>query len=352
VIKTANFVELSEEEFAEFVKDIEEDPLFKKLTCPEDKLRRAVRYKRFPFTDLAPHFCEFDENIACGRGIEGLDSFFADNKKVIRLIKHLGEDRFKNLFLLDEESLSPDEIASRCGLTLDDVKEITGFLKRIDVYGEFESYAGRGADFKKRFSKVAAIGIREGGGFVIQFFSVKAARGKYLIDYAKIEKLKRENFFSDAEKRNLGKIIRNMELINSRKTMIYRIIEKITRKQNVYLKSGDTKDIIPFSQKELAESIDADCSMVCRAVVGRSVESPLGIEIPLIDFFPSRKDIVKLRISDILSEEKPYTDEAIRKELKERFNIVISRRSVASCRKEMSLPSSFERMKGKVNKFG
>ena len=118
----------------------------------------------------------------------------------------------------------------------------------------------------------------------------------------------------------------------------------IIEKQSLYLDSGDTRSLLPFSQKELASEIDLAASSVSRAISAKSIETPWRQEIPLKQFFPRprkfKKDLLKKLIE---SDNELRSDEAIRKKLWEKFGVSLSRRSVANMRQDLKLPAARSR---------
>ena len=72
--------------------------------------------------------------------------------------------------------------------------------------------------------------------------------------------------------------------------------------------------------------------------------TPWGDEIPLKHFFPNPKRFKKELLKRLLeTEEGLLSDEAIKARLLERFGVAISRRSVASLRKELKIPAARKR---------
>jgi len=55
------YYNMSEYEFAKMVKEIEEEPLFKKLMYPENRREKAIKYERLSRTDISSNFYELKE---------------------------------------------------------------------------------------------------------------------------------------------------------------------------------------------------------------------------------------------------------------------------------------------------
>jgi RNA polymerase sigma-54 factor len=121
-------------------------------------------------------------------------------------------------------------------------------------------------------------------------------------------------------------------------------LQNIIDKQALYLESGDLRSLLPLSQKELAKKIGLAPSSVSRAISGKSIDTPWGEEVSLKHFFPRPKRFKKELLKQLLeTEEELFSDEAIKVKLWEKFGVAISRRSVASLRKELKIPVAWKR---------
>ncbi len=89
-------------------------------------------------------------------------------------------------------------------------------------------------------------------------------------------------------------------------------------------------------------------------MANKSIGTPQKKELPLGFFFPSKKEISKSYLRDIIDQEKvllethtlnyPYSDELIRDRLYQNYRIGVSRRAVAKYRKELDIAPSNRRM--------
>ena len=83
----------------------------------------------------------------------------------------------------------------------------------------------------------------------------------------------------------------------------------------------------------------------------KTIVTPWGEEKELKYFFPSKKEIRKFIIAEIIDgEKKPLSDEKIKDVLSDKYGISISRRSITNCRKELKIESACRR-KEKQNKI-
>jgi len=345
-VKLAELIELSERDFAKIIKKIENEPLFKKLFSPSNPQEKVVSYRPFPRSELSKSFYELKEDIAVDRSSPDVVSLLDSRKELIPLIRRLGIDKFKKYFLYNDGELSYKDISLACNLTEKEVVRIMTFIDDLSIQSEFfnPSMINPGSDI--RYSKIAKIEKDDLGDFVISFFYAHLVRGRYWINYEKLAVLKKNRVFSQAELKKIDRLVNNLETINTRKSIIYRIVRKILEIQSIYLSTGNPRNIVPFTQRELARKINTDPSIISRAIARRSIETPWQEEYPLKYFFPSKKSIIKGLISDIVDDEECiYTDDGIREQLKKTFSIDVSRRSVASYRKELKIVTSLERIK-------
>jgi len=345
-VKLANLIEISEGDFTKIIKKIESKPLFKRLFSPSNPQEKVISYRRFPWSELSKRFYELKEDMAVDRSSPDIVPLLDSRKKIVPIIKGLGIDKFKKYFLYSDGELSYKDISLACNLQEKEVMEIMALIDDFSIYNEFFNPSMINPGGSICYSKVAKIEKEDSGDFVINFFSPHIAKGRYWINYEKLAEMKKKEVFSQTELKKIGKLINTLEAINMRKSIIYRIIKNILEKQSIYLTTANPGNLIPLTQRELAKRINTDPSLISRAIGRRSIETPWGEEYPLKYFFPSKKTNIKGLISDIINGGKcMYTDEEIKRELKRAFNIDISRRSVASYRKELKIPTSSERIK-------
>ena len=143
-------------------------------------------------------------------------------------------------------------------------------------------------------------------------------------------------------------------MVNSRKTIIYQVVQNIVETQRDFLESGNSRDLEPFTQASLAEKIGVEASLISRAISGKAIRIPQGRETSLKTFFPTKKQLRKELIREIIEQEKtalqnkiikkPYSDGEIRKKLKEDYGISVSRRSVSEWRLDLKIPPASERI--------
>jgi len=338
-LEQAGLLEMPEEEFNRFTAEVENSLLFKKLYRKE----RIIHYQRYPKTDLSPRFYQLNEEIAAGTGTIDIEALLSNKEDVIRLIEKIGRENFKRYFLYPEPEVSADEVARECNLALAEVERINSLINEFSIMSEFYNPSDLSSEHGIHYSKVASI---ESGadGFIIGYLSPSYARGRYSIDYERFEELRGSGAITGAEVKEIRQLFKRLELINSRKDTVTRILRGIVEKQAPYFESGNGKAVLPFSQKELAERIELVPSSISRAISGKSVETPWGEEKALKDFFPRPRMFKKELVRQLLEtgEEFP-SDEAIKAKLEQTFGISISRRLIADLRKELKFPPAWKR---------
>jgi len=338
-LEQAGLLEMPEEEFNRLTTEVESSPLFRKLYRKDG----IIHYQRYPKTDFSPRFYQLNEEIAAGTDTLDIDSLLSNKGDVIRLIKKIGLDNFKRYFLYPEPRVSIEEVAQECNLELAEVERIDSLINEFSIMSEFYNPSVLSSEHGIHYSKVASI-ERGAEGFIISYLSPPYARGRYSIDYARFEELRQSGAITKAEVKEIRQLFKKLELINRRKDTVTRILQGIVEKQAPYFESGNGKAILPFSQKELAERIGLAPSSISRAISGKSLEMPWGEEKALKDFFPRPRRFRKELVRQLLEtgEEFP-SDEAIKAELEQKFGVSISRRLVASLRKELKIPAAWKR---------
>jgi len=343
-LEQAHLLEMSQEDFSRLIAEIEKMPIFQRLFRRD----RVVSYQRFPKTDISSGFYRFREDMAVASGSIDVESLLASKGHIISQLQRVGRERFKRYFLFPDEGISLDEIARACDLKVSEVREINDLISDFSIMSEFYHPSSITSGLI-RYVKVASV-ERDKGSFVIGYFSPSLARGRYVVNYERFERLRADNVLSETEAREAGQLLRKLELINTRKNTLNLVLQNVIERQALYLESADPKSLLPFSQKELADRIGLAASSVSRAVRGKSIDTPWGQEIPLKQFFPRTKVLKKGLIRELLTESSFHSDEAIRDELREKFGVSISRRSVANLRRELGFSAAHGKRRRRPDK--
>jgi len=266
--------------------------------------------------------------------------------------KRLPKDFVKDLL----KAFCAGEIARECDLTIEEVEKLNSFMDGFYLRAE----SGRlspGQDRERIYYSTIASIEKEDDGFSIGFFLAEHVEGRYVyvIDFDKFEEMKKRREFDRDELGRIKALFDKLRLVNSRKTIIYRIIQSILELQRGFLDSGSSKDLKLLTQAFLSKTIGVDSSIISRAISRKAIRTPQGREIALKTFFPTRKEMGKELIRQIIGREgteirnkivkKPYSDGEIRRKLKEDYGVSVSRRSVSEWRMDLMIPSASERMR-------
>ena len=219
--------------------------------------------------------------------------------------------------------------------------------------------------------------IKKGSNFYIHYtneeFSIE-----YIVDEEKLREIINDAKQTEEEKKNISRLLHKLRRINTRNLITHEILKGIVEYQRDYLDSNSETEseldlkLKPLRMVELARTIfNPDCkennnsrsfvidtSRISRVTQGISIITPQGNEVSLKSFFLTKRDTVKRRIKAILNKEKvyirngqekkPYTDEELRCKLKKEYELSITRREVAYCRKDLGILPYSER----VNSYG
>ncbi|MBN1622412.1 MAG: hypothetical protein JW871_07475 [Endomicrobiales bacterium] len=325
-IKMANVIALNEHDFSELIKNIELDPLFEKLRSLGVLKRQKHRNSR-----IASDFLEFDDNIFHqGSGDSDISEFIEKNKDIIPVIKKMGIEKFKNLFLYNE---NPDieEISKNCSIPVPIVKRIMGLVNNVFVISEF-FHPSKIVTPNIAYTKVAKIEIDKNQLFCA-YYITHMAQGGYLVDSEKLKKLKQT--LKTEDKQHLEKIISSINLANQRKSVLHNMISLLSDKQKEFFTKGSISELKVFTEKELAEQLEISRSSVCRTLYAKSIVTPQNKEIPIKMLLPSKKSLIKHILRDVLRDNSKHTDTQLKEKLLKEYNISASRRLVCQCRNEI-----------------
>jgi transposase len=329
-----SLLQLPSDEFNRMIIEVEQSPLFVRLSQKE----KLIQYQRFPKTDISSNFYKLNEDLVAGTDEPDIQSLLLNKEKIVRHIQKIGLDNFKYYFLYPKLGMSNEEVASGCDLDVSEVKEINRLINELSVISEFY-YPSKFKSYELHYCKVASI-ERDENGFVINYFSPTFSRGRYSINYERFEKLIKHGVFNKSEVKEARKLLKKLELINSCKCTLDLTIQNIVKKQALYLETGDSRSLLPFSQRELAKKIGLAPSSVNQTIRGRSIDTPWGEEIIIKEFFPKPKKFRKELLEQLLKTENELSsDMMIRDKLWEKFGVSISRRSVANLRNELKFPA-------------
>ncbi len=154
-------------------------------------------------------------------------------------------------------------------------------------------------------------------------------------------------------KNKLEKATWLLRSIEQRRLTLYRVAQQIVEIQQPFLDHG-IKQLKPLTLKDVAAAVGVHESTVSRATANKYMQTLRGL-FPLKFFFSSGltgeggEDIsshsIKSYLRELIEEEdpqNPFSDQQLT-ELLEKDGIVLSRRTVAKYREELSIPASYRR---------
>lgn len=327
----ADWIEMPEREFADEVRKLEKDPLFKRLFFGESGRRSAIRRQRWPRGGLAGSFYEVNEALAAGSERVRVEELLGESGSALPLIKRMGQENFERYFLHSEEPLTLDEIAKRTGLTREEADKIHALLLDIGAQEEFQGSRPAG-NVARASTCLAQLSFQEGEPS-FSFLTPHWARGLYAVRYDELEDWKKA--LSPEERRRLPRLLKRLETLNLRQNTLYRILETVASLQADYLRTGETAKRRPISLRQLARRLSLSPSTVSRALSGRSVRLPWGEERSLITFTPGRRRVVLELLEGWLDAGQDATDAELAERLRLEHAIKVSRRTVNAARHQL-----------------
>lgn len=142
--------------------------------------------------------------------------------------------------------------------------------------------------------------------------------------------------------------------IEKRRRTIHRVAQAIVDAQREFFALGPVA-LQPLILKDIAEVVDMHESTVSRVTRGKYMDTPRGTlefkyffnaGIPLVGGGAIASEAVRHRIRELVDEEsadRPLSDAALARALKQRHDIDVARRTVAKYRESLNIPSSTER---------
>ena len=243
-------------------------------------------------------------------------------------------------------------------MTIDDelynfTKKIIKDLMHLDKYAEHDRLKDA-KDIIKCFNNPPAINYINNNVQVIPDFFVEIGEDIDIkINNAYYPDIKVKDPFNTKNEGIKEKIKEARDLVNLmnlRKSTLYKIVLIIVEKQIAFFVGGELK---PFSMQEIAAELGFAESTISRAVANKYIECNLGI-YSLKHFFTNavNKDLSSSEIKSYIkslveyeNKEKPMTDQHILDSIHEKFELKMVRRTITKYRKTLDIPSSKERKK-------
>jgi len=339
-LTAAKWLSLGEPEVAREVLELESDPMYHEIAYAPGSDRTILRRRRWPASGIHSGFYELNEDMLSGGGDGDIQDILRDKKGLLALIRRIGIEKFEKYFLYGEDGCSAAEIAEAVGLKEDVVRRIISLVLTVGARSEFcrpvPAPAARGI----RYHCIAVIeqDPRDAENLYFRFLTPHWARGRYLVDYERLEEWKRERRLNAGERRRLRQVLKRLELLNMRQDTLFQILSRITTEQTSFLRTREDWRRRPLSLRELARRIGVSPSTVSRAISNRSVVAPWGAEIPLKSLLTGQR-VVMLSILSYWAAHgrvgRKVTDEELMRCLAQEAGITVSRRTVNECRRRL-----------------
>jgi hypothetical protein len=337
-IEQSNLMAMSLAGLNSLIYEIESSELFNIIFREE----HIIRYKKFDRTDISPRYLSIDESKVANNQSPEIESLLVKNSNIIEIIRKIGIEKFKCYFLLPEEGLSVNEIADACGVSISCVEGINNLVNDMTVIDEFNSKSSLNVN-TINYTKAAEVEI-DRIGFKINYYTKSLAAGRYVIDYEMFEDYAAKKGLSKKEITNIRVLFKKLETINICKSTLHLILVNLIEKQSAYIESGNCRDLLPLSQKEMALKIGVHPGTFCRAIKDRTIVIPCGREITLKSLFPNPRKFRMRIVKEVMqSESNTVSDAAISLMLAEKHGVNISRRTIADIRRELRIPAGRDR---------
>ncbi|MEK7288378.1 MAG: hypothetical protein AAB091_07460 [Elusimicrobiota bacterium] len=334
-LKFAQLLTMPERDFEKGIKEVESSDLFSRLR--QSGVVSIASYPNMRF--MARRFGGWE--LRSSGSSAGLAELIDGKGDIVQIIQSIGQEKFEEYFL-GIASLSDEERAKRCGISLEDAHKLLEFVNRLYIQTEFEGGAlpvARDTSLPV-FSAVAGIDI-ENGRPILGFFHQEIWKGRYRID-----KEKQEQWFtalSPREALRTKSFISRLEFFNQRKNTLYRVLEALLEIQTEYLVSGDPNKRRPCTQRALAYKLDIETSALNRLISNKAIQMPWGLEAPIKALLPSAKICLKERLYSLALAKPSLTDKKLAFELWLQCRARLSQRSIAQYRKELGLSKRGQR---------
>ncbi|MCS7227445.1 MAG: hypothetical protein NZ839_00585 [Endomicrobia bacterium] len=326
VIKLAQCLALREEDVVELLTEIEKSEEFQKLVSLKVISRK-------PFTTYYPTMKEnyeyIDEKFLAPYDVSDIYKVINQNSEIVHLIQKIGEENYKKYFL-SYEIYSFEEISKQIGISVDEVKKIFEFTNKILIYSELEYSVERNLNDhipEKKYVRVAKINFIKQQP-VITYYLTSMLRGEYNINYERLNEIIKK--IPKQEKAKIRKIVKDLEILNIRKSTLHKIIETIAILQKEFLITGVPERRKVLTQKELAGIIGINPSIVCRIIRDKTIVGPSNTEYKLTYLTPNKKEVLMCILKKVIEEQrkKTLTDNQLCKTIIEKTGITVSRRTI------------------------
>lgn len=240
------------------------------------------------------------------------------------------------------------KIAEKAGLSMDEIREATSFMRRLSLAPAKQLVSAR----PEIITPDAIVEYdEENDSYYAYLNERRTANLRVSEEYARLaQDTSLDKKDRDFIKTNLANATWLIDAVGQRSSTLLRVIRVVVGAQREYFDFGPSA-LKPLPMTQVADQIGVHVATVSRAVSDKYLQTPRGI-VPLRSFFTGglatesgedmSYDAVKAALREIVDAEdpqKPLSDEALAKALKYR-GIEIARRTVAKYRGQLDIPSA------------
>ena len=329
-IKLARLLELPEVDFAKSVRELEADAFFRRLL--DAKVIFIQPYANASFA--ARRFGGWGLSTASD-GVPALDG----RDDLAHILQLVGQERFEECFL-GEGKLTDTDRARICRISEEDAARLREMVNGLYIQEELESSSSIPAP-AKTYSAVAGIAV-DAGVPGLAFFNREIWKGRYQVNEEHRRRMLESLPAADARRMEI--FLRELEMLDRRKTTLYRALEVLIEAQTQYFVSGDPDKRQPLTQRDVSCRLNISPSVLNRLISNKSIQLPWGLEAPLKVLLPSRKSIIRDRLHNLI-ESKPYlSDTELGQKIDHLYGVKLSRRSIAQYRADLGVGNKQRRM--------
>jgi DNA-directed RNA polymerase specialized sigma54-like protein len=230
----------------------------------------------------------------------------------------MGKDAFCKYFLFPQNIYSTEELQEHTGLSQEEIKKVQDFVDTLSLLPERVSPV---------FSSAKIVARMENELILLS----PAYRTHYSINSKRCSKFIKD--LKGKEKEKAQELLRKIKVLNTQKTVLFRLLEEIMQHQAEYLSTGDESKLKILTQRDVAQSLGVHPSWINRLIKQKYVETVWGTK-PLRFFFQSKRDYLKRHLKELLEREWA-SDAELARILHESTGYKVRRRNLASMRKEL-----------------
>ncbi len=317
-LELALYLEMPERELEDRIGRLESDPIFARL-----RAAGVVKLEPYPKMRFAPAL----PSPSPDNWLPAID----DGDPTYRIIERIGRERFEKFFL-GHNDMADASRAKLCGITEDAARRVREYLDQVEIHSEFNSVSDSVP--MPQYSLVAGIELEDGRP-ALGFFHREVWKGRYHIDSER-----RQDFLATLSHRDANRIdrfLRQLELVDRRKSALYRILEILLTEQAEYLTSGVPDRRRPLTQRILAQKAGITTDALNRLIANKTIRLPWGREAAIRALACSPKTLFRDRLYDLALELPRAGDSELAMELHRRYGARISRWSAMQYRRELGL---------------